>query len=213
MPAPPVELTEETATRELYDAMAPAFTEGDESRDWPLWRLCVCICEASGLEEVWDLVIDREDGTPGWQILFDPARCPAAFLPFLAQFAGARLRPDMDEQQQRDAISSPEVFLRGTPEQILAVAKRRLTGSKTALLTERYADNAYRIQLTTIEAETPDAAATTAELVREAKPIGVRLFFNATVPWTWAEVVSEFDSWADFDAAFEDWLEARTHVP
>lgn len=200
------------ATEELYEALDPAFTTGDEDRGWVVLNLCAAIV-VGDLDRIHSYVTDRSDGRPGWQILFDPAECPAEALPYLAQFAGATLRPDMDEAQQRAAIQDPEVFRRGTPASIVAVAKRRLTGSQTVLLTERWTDNAYRMQLLTLEEETPDPDATLAELLAEAKPIGVRLLFNQSVPWTWAELRGEEATWADVASDFDTWLDLRTNTP
>lgn len=200
------DLTE--AAQTLYDALDPAFTTGAED-------VAAGVCSAlvtGNLNQILAYVGDTDE-RPGWQILFDPANCPVEALPYLAQFGGAILRPDMDEAQQRAAISDPEVFHRGMPAQIVAVAKRRLTGTKTVLLVERYTDNAYRMQIVTLPSETPYPDVTEAEIRAEAKPIGDVLYFNDVVPWTWGELAGEESTWADVAADFDTWADVASFVP
>lgn len=200
------------AAEVLYDALDPAFTTGDEGRDWAALNLCAALVSGD-IDAIESYVMGTDDALPAWAPIFDPATAPVEALPYLAQFAGARLRADMSEAQIRDAISDPEVFRRGSPAHIVAVAKRRLTGTKTVLLQERYTGSAYRIRIATIAGETPDSAATQAEIIREAKPIGVRLFFNANPAWTWAELVAEDATWTAETGAYPTWGAVETHTP
>jgi Phage tail protein (Tail_P2_I) len=202
------------AALELYEALDPAFTKGDEDRDWPALRLCIALVSGA-LDQVHEYVTDTDDG-PGWQIIFDPQRCPTSALPYLAQFAGAKIRDDMSEAQIRAAIEEPEAFGRGTPAQIERVAKRRLTGSKTVILTERYTGNAWRLRVETVESETPEPGKTEAEITEEAKPIGVLLFFNTRAAWTWEEIEAEagtYPTWTSIGEAFASWEELIAHEP
>lgn len=201
------------AVEELYEALDPALTQGDEDRGWATLHLCAAIVEGN-LAFVHTLV--TEDEAPGWQILLDPDRCPAVALPYLAQFVGAKLEPGMTEEQQRDAIRAPEGFGRGTPAAIEAFVKRYLTGTKTVLLTERYTGNPWRLRIETIEGETPDPDLVEAAVRAEQKPIGIVLFFNTRAPWTWAELLAQAETYPDWEAvreAFATWLELRTHEP
>lgn len=170
------------AALELYEALGP-FAQGDEERDWPLLKLCMAITSGA-FDDVHQLVTDQSDTRPGWQVLFDPVRCPAAFLPWLAQVAGATLLPSMSEAEQREAIKDPEVFGRGTPAAIEAVAARHLTGAKSVLITERYTGDPWRLLIETLAEETPDEAALRQAILDQQKPIGVLLFLNQRVAWT-----------------------------
>lgn len=199
------------AALELYEALDPAFTAGDEDREWATLRLC-SVLTSGNLDAIHELVTDSELG-PGWQILLDPDRCPVAFLPWLAQPAGAVLRPDMTEQQKRDAIKAPEAFGRGTPEAIVAVAQRRLTGTKAVILTERYTGSAWRMLIETLGDETPEPELTRAEIIAEQKPIGILLFFNERAAWDWEELVAEKADWAEVQEDFPTWFDVRTFEP
>lgn len=209
MPAP----TPSAAAEELYAALEPAFTDGDEDRDWPLLRLLTAIC-AGDLAKIHEWVTDNGDA-PGWQILLDPDLAPPEVLPWLAQFDGAVLRPDMDTEARRNAIKTPEAFGRGTLEAIKSVVARRLTGTKSVIVTERYTGNAWRLRIETIEAETPDPAAIEADLLEQQKPIGILLFFNTRVVWDWGEAKEsvEHPTWGDVKADFATWFDYRTNEP
>lgn len=199
------------AALELYDALAPAFTQFDEDHDWATLKFCSALTSGN-IDLIHEIVSDRDSG-PGWQILLDPDECPAAALPYLARFVGAPLTPAMTEAEQRAAISNPEGFGRGTPAAIVAVTKRRLTGTKTVLLVEFYTGLAYRMKIVTLESETSDPDATLADILREQKPIGIRLFFNASPDWTWKELVEEQATWKDVKEEFATWGAVVTHSP
>lgn len=201
------------AAQELYDALGTAFTAGDEDRDWPALRFCIALTTGA-LSDVHDYVTDQED-RPGWQVLLDPTRAPAVILPWLAQFNGAVLREDMNEEARRNAIRDPEAFGRGTLAAIRSVAERRLTGTKTVLITERYTGSAWRLLIETLEEETPEAALTEAEITAEQKPIGILLFFNKRVNWDWGEAKASLEhlTWGDVVEDFATWLDYRTHEP
>jgi hypothetical protein len=207
VPAPEVS----PAALELYEAMDPAFTAPDPAHDYTLLKLCGALTTGN-IDLIFEIVTDRAAG-PGWQILLDPERCPAAALPYLAQFVGAVLTPNMNEAERRAAISEPEGFGRGTPSAIVAVAKRRLTGTKTVLLVEFYTGNAYRMKLVTLESETPEPEETLADILREQKPIGIRLFYNASPDWDWEELMLEQATWNDVMAEFATWDAVTTHTP
>jgi hypothetical protein len=203
------------AALEIYEALEPAFSKDDPDRNWLALRMCMALV-AGRLDLLHRYLIDDIDNLPAWAILFDPERCPAEALPYLSQFSGAILTPEMDEAARRAAIQVPEAFSRGRPESLRAVARRRLTGTKAVVLTERYTNNAWRLRIETLEAETPDPEGTRADIVAYQKPIGIRLFFNTRAAWTWGEVKAQsanFPDWASVKAAFPSWLAFRTHEP
>lgn len=199
------------AARILYEAMDPAFTTGDEGREWVALKLCMALT-AGGLSKVFDYVIPKGDGEP-WELVLDPATCPVEVLPWLAQFDGAVLLPSMTDAEKRATIIAPATFERGTVRQIIEVAKRRLTGTKTVTVTERYTGDAWKIQVKTIAGETPEEAATKADIEREAKPIGILLFMNAASVWSWKTMreTVEFNTWLKVREKAATWLAVRTH--
>jgi len=199
------------AALELYGSLGPAFTQFDEDYDWTTLKFCSALTSGN-IDLIYEIVTDRDSG-PGWQILLDPELCPAAALPYLAQFVGARLTAGMSIAEQRAAIAAPEGFRRGSPAAIVAVAKRRLTGTKTVLLVEFYTGLAYRMKIVTLESETPEPEATLADILREQKPIGIRLFFNSSPDWTWDELVEEQATWDDMVEEFATWDAVLTHAP
>lgn len=199
------------AARELYNALAPAYTAGDEDNDWPMLKFCIALTTGS-TTKIHEWVTDNE-GRPGWQILLDPNLAPAEVLPWLAQFDGAVLTPEMTEEAERNAIRSPESFGRGTVEAIEAVAKRRLTGTKSVIITERYTGKAWRMLIETLEAETPEPEETRREIEEQQKPIGILLFFNERVAWTWLELREEKATWLKVREDFATWFDARTFEP
>lgn len=196
------------ATEVLYEALEPAFTDGDEERSWTTLKLCSALV-GEDLGFIYDIVTEN-DGTPGWQILLDVDRCPAPALPYLAQFVGVRIRPDMSEGQIRAAIRNPEGFGRGTVAQIEAVAKRRLTGSKVVTVTERYGSFVWRIRVETLESETPEPTRTQAEIIAEAKPIGILMFFNTKATATWLGLRTAKATWLKTREDYATWYITRT---
>lgn len=199
------------AALELYEALDPSFTQEDEEHGWATLNFCAALTSGN-IDLIHEIVSDRDSG-PGWQILLDPEECPAAALPYLARFVGARLLPSMTEAEQRAAIANPEGFGRGTPAAIVAVAKRRLTGSKTVLLVEFYTGLAYRMKIVTLAGETPEPEATLRDILREQKPIGIRLFFNTSPDWTWDELVEEKATWDEVGEDFATWGAVAAHSP
>jgi len=207
VPAPEVS----AAAEDIYAAMNPAFTAPDPEHDYAMLRLCAALTTGN-LDLIFEIVTDTEVG-PGWEILLDPERCPAIALPFLSQFPGVKLTPSMSEAEQRAAISNPEAFGRGTPDAMVAVAKRRLIGTKFVAIQERYTGLAYRTKISTIEAETPEPEETLADIVREQKPIGIRLFFNSSPAWSWKELAEEESTWTKVIAKYATWGDLIAHSP
>jgi Phage tail protein (Tail_P2_I) len=204
------------AAEELYAALAPVQEAADEaSGEWIGLKVCMALV-AGKIDLLHQILIDDVDDLAAWEVVFDPLRCPAEFLPYLAQFDGAIFRPDMDEEGRRNAIRAPEAFARGRLSSIEAVAKRRLTGTKTVVVTERYTGDAWKLRVETLASETPEPAETKREIVEFQKPIGIVLFFNTRTPWTWGEVKAEsktFPTWASVKTAFPTWKDLRTHEP
>jgi hypothetical protein len=202
------------AAEELYAALAPVQEAADEaSGQWIGLKACMALT-AGKIDLLHSYLIDDEQDAPAWAIIFDPLRCPVEALPFLAQFDGAVIRPSMSEEEVRDAIRQPQAFQRGTVAQIEAICKRSLTGTKTVVVTERYTGDPWKLRVETLASETPDQARLKAELIEEAKPIGILLFFNTRVAWTWGEVKAEsstYPTWKKVKELFPTWKDFRTH--
>jgi hypothetical protein len=199
------------AAEELYEALDSTFTEPDEGLDWPLLKFIDAIT-IGPLAQIHGFVTE-DDGTPGWSIVLDPNNAPVDVLPWLAQFVGAVLRPDMTEEQRRAAIIDPEVFARGRPAAVAQVAGRRLTGSKTILFDERYTGSAWQMRIRTFLSETPDPALTEAEIRAEQKPIGIVLTYAAIEGQDWLDLRTDHATWTAVMADYASWHDARTDLP
>lgn len=202
------------AAEELYEALDPAFTIADEANDWVSLKICMALA-AGRLDLLHGYLIDDETDRDQWAIVFDPTTAPVEALPYLAQFAGAIIRPSMDDEERRGAVQAPEVFSRGRLGSIEALVKRHLTGSKTVLITERYTLNGWRLRIETLDEETPDEDAIIAEVEELQKPIGIVLFFNKRINWVWEEaaVSLEYPTWEAVAAGFATWEDYRTYEP
>lgn len=202
------------AALELYEAILPIVGADDEANAYAGLKLCQALV-AGNIDFIHEVMTDS-DLAAGWEVLFDPDTCPVKALPYLAQFDGAILTPDMTTSSRRTAIAQPEAFRRGTVETIESIVKRRLTGEKIVNITERYTGNVWRLLVSTNAGETPEEAATIADLKRFAKPIGILLFFNNAAAWTWGEIAAEsatYPTWASLEAAFPTWQDLISHVP
>lgn len=202
------------AARELYGALEPAFTAGDSERDWISLRICMAIC-AGRIDLLHELLIDDITNLPAWAKVMDPQSCPETCLPYLAQFSGAILTPEMSEAARRAAIEVPEAFSRGRLASLEAVVKRRLTGTKYVKITERYSLSPWRVRIETLEAETPDPEAVEADIKRYQLPIGIVLFLNTRVNWVWGEAKEslEFPTWKAVKEGFATWADYRSFQP
>ena len=87
------------------------------------------------LAEVED-VTRASSGRPGWARLLDPDTCPAALLPYLAQWVGVRLDQRTSIAAQRQQLKERPYHLRGTPAAIISAASLWLSSGEVTL-TER----------------------------------------------------------------------------
>lgn len=168
MPAPSVHPTSER----LYESLGSGLTDRDAGLDYPLLKFIDSFGELLG--EIDDVVKDSDDGT-GWSSVFDVDRIEVEYLPYLAQFVGARLPVGLTEQAQRDYIKASPGFRRGTKAAMMAEARATLTPDADFFFIERQ-PNAYGLTVQTRPAETPDPTATEAALRRQ-KPAGIVLNF------------------------------------
>lgn len=152
----------------LYSQLAP-LAYADEQVGWHLLIYCGALGRMR--QTLHDLVTDKED-RPGWADLLDVDRCPAQYLPYLAQIVGARIPVGTPENLARDIVRTPSGFKRGTREAMIAAAKPYLTHTKTVRFIERTGGHAYRFTVVTKPSETPDPAPVEKALLAQ-KPAGL----------------------------------------
>ena len=182
-------------TQRQYDALGAGLRYGDADNGYPLLHLIDAWAHL--LADVSDLVSDTTDGA-GWTLLFDPDRCPYAWLPILAAFAGVTLDTGMADADARARIKNAPGRRRGTVGALKTAVKESLTGTKTVTLVERDG-SPYVVTVQTYASETPDPTATEAAAERQT-PAWVLLNFGAVPGPTW-DLVEPATTWASVDPA------------
>jgi hypothetical protein len=180
----------------LYERLYPHTLE-DEENGWQLLKFCEAL--AGGLfEHVRSYVMDNDD-FQGWEMVFNVDACPAEALPYLAQFVGVRFEDGLTAQQQREKIKDRPAFRRGTPASMEAAARLHLTGGQFVFMEERFEGKAYRLLIRTFISETPDEERTRADILTQ-KPAGIVLDYEAVGMKVYAELLSEYPTYADWPA-------------
>jgi phage tail P2-like protein len=119
--------------------------------------------------EICDIARDT-DTHIAWGTLYDPDTCPAPLLPWLAQLSGDQLLPSDTEQDQRERITDPGNFFRGTVEAIKAEIRPVLTGNRTVIVLERVSGDPGAVTIITRTSETPNPAAVIVAAWRQLAP-------------------------------------------
>jgi hypothetical protein len=198
------------AASELYDGLTPFADLDSDANGWGLLNLCAAITKAA-IDQIHGYVTDTDE-LPGWGIVLDPAEAPEEVLDWLAQFVGSVITPSMDAAEKRAAILLPRGFQRCTPDALYQATRATLSGSQTVLIDERYTGDAWKLRVRTITSETPDETATLAAVVSQ-KPIGILLTYAAVAVHDWGDLIAHEATWADVQADYDTWLEARTAPP
>jgi hypothetical protein len=185
---------------ELYEALGH-FRRKDTSGD----LLVFCEAWAEPLERVYEIVRDREDGEPGWAILLSADECPVESLPYLAQFVGAVLTPDMDEAQMRAELREPSTWRRGRRAAVILAPKPTLTGTKKVIVRPATPEPGIHY-IRTLKSETPDEERTRAKL-RAALPAWEVLDYEAFDGYTYSDLDAGFETYAAVDAEFDSYGE------
>lgn len=172
---------------QIYESLGP-FAAEDQSGDLEKFTAAL----VGPAETVYEIV-GEEDQEFGWSIVFDVDNCPAELLPWLAQFEGVELTPDMSEAARRSAIKVREGAARGRPATIVERIRRTLAIDRRVIIQEKDGD-AYNLTIRTFAAETPNPALTEAAAISQ-KPAGLLLDF----------AVIEEDSYAALELAYEDY--------
>lgn len=157
-------------------------------------------------------LIRESDAGPGWSGLLDPARAPAAALPWLGQFVGVRVTRGATSLAQRDEIVSAAGFRRGRPSSIVAAVAATLTGGRTVIVTERVGGEAYQLLVQTYADQTPDAGVAEAA-ARSQKPAGIVLTFQVVGGQTYAQLSGRFGTYADLPVEYADYAAMASDTP
>lgn len=153
-------------------------------------------------------LVDPPDPYVPWEPLFDVDICPAWALPWLAQVVGVRITAGLSEADMRTMVKELGGFKRGTPEAIKHAAGLALTGSKNVWLRERDNGDAYRLEVVTLDTETPDLEALRLAVLWQ-KPAGIVMEARTTVGWDYQQMTTDFtgQTYADIPAVYEDYGE------
>ncbi|HXS32239.1 MAG TPA: phage tail protein [Solirubrobacterales bacterium] len=192
---------------QLYEALG-YHQEADPATGYALRQFCEGWCGT--LQPVHELVRERDDG-PAWAILFDVDECPAASLPYLAQYVGVVLTPEMSEADIREAIREPVGWARGRLPAIKISGKPTLTGTRRVIVRPRTpVPGAHYIR--TLATETPEEERTRVRL-RAAVPAWEVLDYEAIAGVTWEDVAAGWKDFAALTAAFTDFGDLADTLP
>jgi len=134
----------------VYDRLLAQFPEYFQTVDFTTYLQAL----ARVYQPVADLAEDGVNGEPGWSQILDIDRAPFVALPWLAQFIGARIPPDVTtDLATRNYIKDQPGWKRGSPSAIISAAKLGLTGTKSVTLIERNS-SPYHFLVVTLASET-----------------------------------------------------------
>ena len=198
MPRPVVS----SLTEDFYSSLGWMATE-DEANDWTLLKFAAGWIETL-VDPVYTLAAESDD-EPAWAILFDPQRCPASGLPYLAQFVGVVITPEMNEAQIRNEIEAPTGWKRGQPEAIRIATRRTLTGEDPLVIIHPRTPSIGTHYVRTLLSQTPNPERTKA-VVRAALSAWENLDYEAITGVTVADVAAstKWETVADLAADFTD---------
>ncbi|HEX5592014.1 MAG TPA: phage tail protein [Solirubrobacterales bacterium] len=175
--------------------------------------------ECEPLQPLYDLLRERSDGTPPYGILYDPQRCPAEQLPFLAMHVGAILTPDMNEAQRRAEIEQPTTWRRGQKANKsealkLPIRKTLATsdGSPGRVIVRERTPGPADLYVRTLKEETPDPGLTE-RVAAEHKVAGLVLDYEAIDGVTWADIAAAFEDWGEVEDTFTSWADLADTLP
>lgn len=185
----------------LYDAVGPVAV-WDELSGWALAHYCAAL--GVMFQSVQDVARDTPEG-PGWSAVVDLERCPDAWLPWLAQFVGVTVATGWTPAQMRARIAGTDGFKRGSPDALEAALGATLTGSRVVMFRERNG-SAYRLEVVTKTAETPDPALSLRALL-EQKPAGIVLAFRQVTAWDYEEMTLRGGKYSAQSAQYATYLD------
>ena len=140
--------------------------------------------------------------------LVDPNTADDAWMTWLAQLVGARLRAELTPTERRDAVRQAARLQAGSQEALVAAARTALSGNRSvALYPHSKVDGGlvmpgtpWDLTLVTNIGETPSGVGVLDAVRRlEAKPAGVALH-HTVFTGTWATFHSKYPTWAAIHA-------------
>lgn len=165
----------------LYESLSPLNEPDPEEA---LKKFCIALC--APLQPAYDLVRARSD-TASWGIVFDANLCPVAALPYLAQFVGVQLTPEMSVEQMRNEIRQPTGWKRGQPESIQIAVRRTLTGENPLVIIHPRTPEVGHHYIRTLLSQTPEPSRTEA-IIRAVLPAWEVLDYAAIIGVTVADI-------------------------
>jgi len=154
-------------------------------------------------------VVD-EDGNllEGWTVLFDPDRCPAQALPYLAQYVGEILPMGVPEALAREQIKDRPNSRRGRPIAMFQAAQKRLVGNRLVSMRESNG-TVDTVTIITYTDQTPDPAGTEDD-IRRVTPADVILDYQVLPGQTWQDVKDSYATWQALKDDNATWAELAT---
>lgn len=196
----------------IYEAMG-FHRDDDPATGYQLRKLIEGLCNP--YQDIYDLLRERE-GQKGWAILFDPDECPARWLPYLAQYVGFVIEPQMSEAQIRAEIKKPTTWRRGQPEAIKLATRRTLKpikeGEELRVIIRARTPEAGCHYVRTLLSQTPDPERT-GRVVRENVAAWELLDYAAIDAVSYADMEAAWDLYADEEAAFTSYAKEEDILP
>jgi hypothetical protein len=194
---------------ETFYAALGFHQDTDEANDWALLKFVAAW--VSPLDPVYEIVRERDDAAP-WAVLFDVDNCLAESLPYLAQYVGVVLTPEMDEEQQRNEIREPTGWKRGQEPSIRIAVQRTLEDDESLVIIHPRTPEVGHTYVRSLLSQTPDPARTAA-IVRAAVPAWEVLSYEAINGVTIADVAASanWETVADLAADFST-VQALTEI-
>lgn len=149
-----------------------------------------------------DPEVDGEELSP-WEILFNVDLCPEWALPWLAQCVGIRLPTGLTEEQSRNFIRELSFEKVGTHDYVVSMIKVLLTGTQTVYFRERDTGDAYKLEIVTINDQTPSPAQVQKILDSgQAIPAGILVNYRTVLSWDYQEMTTEGGKYLALPAKF-----------
>lgn len=195
----------------LYSALG-FHLEDDPGQGYPLRKFCEAWCKP--IQPIYEIA-GGADGLPPWSILFDVDNCPTASLPYLAQYVGVVITPDMSEEQIRNEIREPTGWKRGQTEALriaTRVTLKPVAEEELLVIIHPRTPGAGQHYVRTLLAQTPEPERTK-RVIREKLPAWEVLDYEAITGPTVADVAAsaKWTTVADLAAKFAS-VQALTEI-
>jgi len=184
--------------------------EDDPATGYQLRKLCEA--ELGPYQDIYDLVRERDDMPAPMALFLDPDKCPAKWLPYLAQYVGARLEPQMTEPQRRAEIKQPSSWRRGQPVAIELMAKRGLSGEGWVRIRPRTPVPGHTY-IRVLKAECTEPERLRQLLRSEAVPAWELMDFAAIDGVAYTDVAAGWKSYEELRGAFPTYKAAAHMLP